>query len=89
MENKPFDHGYQNPISEKSMSEILGYIKCLRDLYNHVKDETQFNPDKRFIDSVTILDKITATSGELEAIFEKERTLLDEMATKILSATKQ
>lgn len=88
MENKPFEHGYKNPLTEKSMSEILGYSKALRDFFNEVKDLTQFNPDKRFIDSVALLDKIGATSKELAAIFEKEKQLIDDMAAKILSGTK-
>jgi hypothetical protein len=27
----PFDHGYANPLTEKSMAQILGYTKAMAD----------------------------------------------------------
>jgi hypothetical protein len=80
---QPFNHGYTDPLTEKSMNEMLGYTKALRDIYNYIKDTTAFNPEKRFIDSVPLLDKIGATNGAFSTIFTKEQELLQQLEKTI------
>ena len=39
-------------IMAKEISEKVGYLAAMVDVINYLKIKTQFNPDKRYIDSV-------------------------------------
>lgn len=74
----PFPHPYNN--GRPNIQEMNGYTKCLMDLMNYIQGVTEDNPEKRMIDSVQILEKITETCKEFSAIFEKEKAQLDKEA---------
>ena len=70
----PFDHGFKD--TDIDIKGINGFMKCLNSVYNHIAEVTEFNPAKRMIDAVDILDKIAATSDELSILLDKEKTRL-------------
>ena len=73
---KPLNHGFRNPLTEKQMSEVLGYTKSLRDMVNHLKDVTGFDPEKRRVDAVELLESLMATGNQLTKVFETEKANL-------------
>lgn len=61
----------------KETSEMYGYGKLLSQLLKFIEIETDFNPSKRYIDSVKILDMISVASAEIKKELEiKEDVLL-------------
>lgn len=85
---EPFNHGFTNPLSDKTMAEMIGYSKAMRNLYDHLESVTGFKPENRMIDSVILLDKITASVNSIQEVIDKEQDAVDNMATTILSGTK-
>ncbi len=75
MKAKPFKHDFSNPFIT-DVNGITGYLAALRQIYLHIADVTEFKPEKRYIDAVDILDRITETTKELEPILEKEQSEL-------------
>lgn len=53
---KPFE------VSEDNTAFLSGYGKCLKEMYLCIAELTEYNPKNRYIDSVFLLDKISATS---------------------------
>ena len=49
----------------KTIEEINGYQKALDAVYKYLAEVTQFNPVKRYVDAVDILDLIGNTNAEL------------------------
>ena len=48
-----------------NVNEIKGYMGALEDLLTYLQDVTAFDPSKRMIDSVSLLNAITETNAEL------------------------
>lgn len=71
----PFEHGFTD--KEIDINGIRGFGKCLSELYKYLAQKTEFNPEKRMIDAVDLLEKISATSDELTALYNKEQTRLN------------
>lgn len=67
MKTTSFNHNF----TSKDVNAIMGYNKCLRDVYSLLAEKTEFNPAKRMVDAVDILEKIEATSDELSGLLEK------------------
>ncbi|MEO7049540.1 MAG: hypothetical protein ABI091_29830 [Ferruginibacter sp.] len=42
-------------IMAKEISEKVGYLAAMVDVINYLKIKTEFNPDKRYIDSVELI----------------------------------
>ena len=84
METTPFEHG----ISHLQLEELNGYTKCLRDFHALIGRLTEYNPDKRFIDSLVLLDKIAATNKKNMDLLLKSTQELDELKVNILSGAK-
>lgn len=76
----PFTHD----ITSEQPEQILGYTKCLQNFFDQIKSMTDFNPDKRYIDSVVLLEKITATLGKNEAILDKARGQLNDLKNTLM-----
>ncbi len=80
---KPFIHGYQS----HELDAIGGYSRCLNDVLTYIKDTTNFDPAKRMMDSVPLLDKIGDTAKEFHALFELEKKKLDSITKTIERGT--
>lgn len=76
---KPFQHN----LTSTQVEEISGYLKCLLNLYNYIKDETELNPEKGYIDSVPLLGTIQATSAELSQLFKTAQSDLNNIMNRI------
>jgi len=69
---------FKLPVSG-SIDEMKGFSDALSQLLNYIINETQWKPENRFIDSVRLLNKISATTDELTKIMkEKQRELTKE-----------
>ncbi|MEO7048958.1 MAG: hypothetical protein ABI091_26885 [Ferruginibacter sp.] len=68
-----FEHGFKNEIPKLDVHAIKGYQKCLTHFYSLIAEMTEYNPAKRMIDAVVLLDKISATSDDLKRILEMEQ----------------
>lgn len=62
----PFDHPFNTP--EIDIKTMNGYLSCLVALQRYIEKATEFNPGKRYIDAIDILNKITATNNELQRL---------------------
>lgn len=77
---QPLNHPFKaNFLGIVNIEAINGYVACLTALLDYLKEKTEFNPDKRFIDAVDLLDKITATNDELRPIIEKEKNDIENL----------
>ena len=47
-------------------AKLAAYTQCLDDLLTYLKNVTQFDPSKRMIDSVPLLDSITCCNSILQ-----------------------
>ncbi len=72
---KTFGHNFNTPLSDEDFYRIQGFIECMREVYKHIEMVTNFEPEKRFIDSVPILDKIAATNKDLGELLTKEQEI--------------
>lgn len=72
---------YQNrfktlPFAPENVDKVNGYLYCLQDLLKYMEQLTEFNPSKRFIDSVDILNAITETNAALKEVSKRHETQL-------------
>jgi hypothetical protein len=65
-------HPFKLPISG-NIDEIKGFSDALNQLLNYIASETQGKPENRFIDSVRLLNKISATTDELTRNYEQQQ----------------
>ncbi len=78
---KPFEHKFKNAFGIIDTQGIGGYLQALQALYNHIAEATEFKPEKRYIDAVDLLDRISATNADLKPLMEqaeKELQILTE-----------
>lgn len=54
-----------------NIDEINGYREALEDILSFLKEKTEFNPAKRMVDSVDILDSISETSGKITELYQR------------------
>jgi len=81
---KPFNHNFETAFGVLDYNGIAGYTNCLSELHKYIERTTQFNPAKRMIDAVPLLDKIAATNDELAKLLKKEREKLEEVGLGFL-----
>lgn len=48
-----------------NVNQVTGYMWAMQDLLKLLQDITQFNPEKRMVDSVDLLNAITETNAAL------------------------
>lgn len=88
MNTTPFDHGFKHGSFNTYVGyEMLGYNRAMIEVLNYLHKTTDFKPENRYIDAVPLLEQISATLGEITAIYEASR-LQDISAVNILSGTK-
>jgi hypothetical protein len=69
--------------------ERNGYVKCLDDLLSYLKEKTKFDPSKRMIDSLDLLQAITDTGEALtENGLAQQKALLSTISKSSLSGGK-
>jgi hypothetical protein len=69
--------------------ERNGYVKCLDDLLSYLKEKTKFDPNKRMIDSLDLLQAITDTNEALtENGIAHQKALLSTLSKSSLSGGK-
>ncbi len=62
--------------TDMQIGEINGYTQCLADLLAYVQDKTNFDPSKRMLDAVDLLDCIQDTNAEVMKIAERASSQL-------------
>lgn len=72
MKTSSFEHGYNMPLGTKEVYSINGYTKCLKNLFMHLAEKTQYKPENRMIDAVEILELIENTNKELAILIQQE-----------------
>lgn len=84
-----FEHNFKSKLGIIDVNGINGYIQALSAVYKHIAEATQWNPEKRFIDAVPILDKISNTNAELQALMQQEQASLKELSETELNLLSQ
>lgn len=85
-----FNHGFtaeRMKLSTFYGYEVLGFNRAMIEVLNYLHKTTEYKPEKRFIDSVPLIEKVSATLKELTAIYEKSKEV-DSEKVNILSGTK-
>lgn len=72
MDKPKFHHDFANSLGITDVNGIRGYVACLSALLTFLKNETEFDPAKRYVDSVKLLDRIANTNEELIGILDRE-----------------
>lgn len=70
-EMKPFDINIKNPSGDNDINRIFGYQEAINAFYRYIAEQTEFNPEKRYIDAVLLLDKISATNAKLGQLLKE------------------
>lgn len=63
--------------TDKNIGEVNGYLLAIMDMMEYVKEITEYNPAKRMIDAVDILEAIRETNeriGEVQENFVRRLT---------------
>jgi hypothetical protein len=80
-----FKNEFKTIFGSVDVSGINGYSKALQHLYKYIAQETQYNPAKRYIDAVPILDAIGEINAEFaQALSEEQKTLNEEINNIII-----
>jgi hypothetical protein len=80
MKRNPFSHPFKpNFLGIVNIEALNGYITALNEIQKHIAEVTGHDPDKRYIDAVEILERITATINELQPILEKEKNDIENL----------
>lgn len=74
---------FKHNLSFSEIEQVLGYSKCLGNLYSYIAAKTAFNPEKRMIDAVDLLDTITATNDEITELMKAAKYNLELISSKI------
>lgn len=88
--NETFYHGFtaeRMKLSTFYGYEVLGYNRAMIEILNYLHKTTEYKPEKRFIDSVPLIQKVSATLKELTAIYTDSQKE-DKDKVNILSGTK-
>ena len=88
---------YQNrfrtlPGTPANIDKVNGYLYALQDFLKYMEQLTGFNPDKRFVDSVDIVNAISETNAELtkvsQAVEKDLKTALKDLQNVDLNSDK-
>jgi len=66
-------------IPKDNIDKTFGFSNALSQLLSFVQKETEFNPEKRFIDSVKILDMISGAAAEIKIELQNESEKLNQL----------
>ena len=76
----PFKHN----LTSDNIEGIQAYGSLLNELLSYVQDATEYNPEKRMIDSVPLLDKISASCAEIKNLLNDAKNKLETIKNKLL-----
>lgn len=68
-------------ITSENIANVNGYSMALIDLVDYLKELTEWKPEKRMVDAVTILDTITETNDKLRELHNKTANELSKLKT--------
>jgi hypothetical protein len=85
MRTEPFPHGFTERFGHIPIDQIEGYQLALKHIYDHIFEVTQMKPEHRYIDSVHILDRLSATTDELIPLLEEAEKQLQELGADLLN----
>lgn len=60
-----FKYDFKNKDGSINIDKMYGYQLALNEVFSHIKNETNFNPVNRHIDSLPLLERISATNFEI------------------------
>ena len=72
------EHNFDTAFGVLDINGIQGYMQCMNAVYKHIEETTNFDPAKRMIDSVPLLDKIAATNAEFTKLLNNELKTIKE-----------
>ena len=81
METKTFKHSYKGTTDVQG---ITGFQNAIREVFNYLAEVTQFNPEKRFIDAVPLLDLIGNTNAELAQVLSDMGDVFDKQLAEMI-----
>ena len=65
------DTSFKPNFETNDIAGLLGYQQCLNHLYLFLAEKTEFNPAKRLIDAVDLLDIISETNNNIAKLYSK------------------
>lgn len=57
---------------ETRIHEMAGYIQAMNEILKYLQDVTEWKPENRYIDSVPLGEKISATCKALQPLLSEE-----------------
>jgi len=79
METKAFKHDFKELFGTIDVMGIRGYQQCLLALYRYLADKTNYDPAKRMIDAIELLDALTKTNEELGELLKEAETEINNL----------
>jgi hypothetical protein len=76
---KAFNHNFTEPLTEDNIHEMNGFILAMRSFQKELAEMTEWKPEKRMVDAVVLLDKISATIDEFNPLMEAAKKQLTEI----------
>ena len=73
-----FKNEFKTALGIVDVAGINGYTKALQHLYKYLAQETQFNPAKRYIDALPLVEAIGEINAELSQVLSEEQEALHE-----------
>lgn len=68
---KTFETNFVDSSGNIDIKGIAGFTNALRQLYLYISKQTEFKPEKRYIDAVPLLDIIAETNAELALLLNE------------------
>jgi hypothetical protein len=79
METKPLQHDFKELFGTIDVMGVRGYQQCLLALYKYLEAKTNYDPAKRMIDAVELLEVITLTNDKIGKLLKEAETELSEI----------
>jgi len=79
METQALKHDFKELFGTIDVMGIRGYQQCLLALYKYLAAKTNYDPSKRMIDAVELLEVITKTNGELGELLKEAKTEINNL----------
>ena len=61
----------KRPYTFRTADEIAGYTAAMQDIMRYLEQVTQFDPRKRVVDAVTMIESIVETNEKVNAILQQ------------------
>lgn len=83
---QPFNHNFIYSAGVINIAGINGYTKALSEIQRHIAEVTKWKPENRLIDSVALLERITATLEALTPLMNHAANELQESLPNNINA---